>query len=156
MWLIARLGAIALVILALRGKRWAYASFVVVSLLYFPAQVGFRLQPQACELAPTLQLAVFSLQNTAHVIIFGAFYGLSWIQFRRAGRAAFAWAALATLVMGALLEIAQGLTGQGHCRLRDLVPDATGAALALLLIALGTSYVARRAQGQRRDPPVAA
>jgi hypothetical protein len=48
------------------------------------------------------------------------------------------------LVMGALLEIAQGLTGQGHCRLRDLVPDATGALLALLLIALGTSYVARR------------
>jgi hypothetical protein len=62
-WLIARLGAIALVVLALRGKRWAYAGFVVVSLLYFPARVGFHLQPQACELAPTFQLAVFSLQK---------------------------------------------------------------------------------------------
>jgi VanZ family protein len=126
---------------------WAYAGFVVVSLLYFPAHVGFRLHPQACELAPSLQLAIFSLQNTPHILIFGAFYVLSWIQFRRAGRAAFAWAGLATLVMGALVEIAEGVSGQGHCRLRDLVPDAAGALLAFLLIALGTSYVARRARG---------
>ena len=133
-----------LLVLALRGKRWAYAAFVGVSLLYFPAKVGFRFHPQACELAPTLALAFFSLQNTPHIIIFGAFYALSWIQFRRHGRAGFAWAALATVLMGALLEVAQAVTGRGHCRLRDLVPDVVGALLALLLIALWSSHRGRR------------
>jgi VanZ family protein len=51
--------------------------------------------------------------------------------------------------MGALLEIAQGVTGRGHCRLRDLVPDMVGASLAFLLIALWHSYRGRRSQEQR-------
>jgi hypothetical protein len=32
-------------ILALRGIRWAYAAYVLLGLLYFPARVGFRLNP---------------------------------------------------------------------------------------------------------------
>ena len=116
--------------------RWAYAVFCVVGLAYFPARVGFQLHPQPCELAPSLRLAIFSLQNTPHIIIFGAFYGLSWVRFRDAGAMRFGWAGLATLVMGALVELAEGLTGQGHCRVRDLVPDAAGALLVALPLAL--------------------
>ena len=145
MWLIAQIAAVALLVLALRGRRWAYAGFVALSLLYFPLQVRFHFRPQACELAPTLHLAIFSLQNTAHIIIFAGFFALSWIQFRRAGGAGLAWAGLATLLMGALLEIAQGVTGYGHCRLRDLVPDFAGSLLAGLPI-LWYSYRARRGQ----------
>lgn len=147
MWILARIAAIILLILALRGKRWAYAGFVALSLLYFPAQVGFHLQPQACELVPTMRLAVFSLQNTAHIIIFAAFYGLSWIRFRHTGSGAFAWAALATLLMGLLLELAQGVSGYGHCRLRDLIPDSAGALVAALLIALWYSHQRQPTQG---------
>jgi len=117
-------------------KRWAYAAFVVVSLLYFPARVGFHFNPQPCELAPSFGLALYSLQNYPHIVIFAAFYLLSWVQFRSAGGARFAWAGVATLVMGALGEIAEGLTGQGHCRLRDLVPDSAGALLVALPLAL--------------------
>jgi hypothetical protein len=135
-WILARVVAIALLVLALRGKRWAYVAFVAVSILYFPARVGFHFQPRACELAPGFHLAVFSLQNTAHIIIFAAFYALSWIQFRRAGWGALAWAAVATLLMGALLELAQAVTGYGHCRLRDLIPDSIGGLLAALLLSL--------------------
>src|SRR6266496_2661591 len=116
--------------------RWAYGAFVVVSLLYFPARVGFHLHPQPCELAPSFRLAIYSLQNYPHIILFGAFYGLSWAQFRSAGPARFAWAALATLIMGALVELAEGVSGQGHCRVRDLVPDAAGALLVALPLAL--------------------
>lgn len=44
------LGFLGLGILFLRGVRWAYIAFVMPGLLYFPASVGFRLQPQPCEL----------------------------------------------------------------------------------------------------------
>jgi hypothetical protein len=116
--------------------RWAYAAFCTLSLLYFPAHVGFHLNPQPCELAPSLGLAFYSLQNYPHIIMFGALYGLSWVRFRGAGPAGFAWAALATGIMGALVEVAEGVTGQGHCRVRDLVPDAAGALLVALPLAL--------------------
>jgi VanZ family protein len=53
----------------------------------------------------------------------------------------FIWAALITMTMGALVEIAEGVTGKGHCRSRDLIPDAAGAligaVIVLLLIKLG-------------------
>lgn len=116
--------------------RWAYAAFCVLGLLYFPARVGFHLNPQGCELAPSLRLTIFSLQNYPHIIMFGAFYGFSWVRFRGAGAVRFAWAALATIIMGALVEVAEGLTGQGHCRVRDLVPDMVGALLVALPLAL--------------------
>jgi hypothetical protein len=31
--------------------------------------------------------------------------------------------------MGVLVELAEGATGRGHCRLRDLIPDFAGAML---------------------------
>ena len=52
-----------------------------------------------------------------------------------------------TMVVGALLELAQGVCGEGHCRLRDLLPDAAGAFLgwALLVILVGARARWRRA-----------
>ena len=41
---------------------------------------------------------------------------------------------MTTLTVGALLELAQGLTGAGHCRLRDLLPDPAGALLGWALL----------------------
>ncbi len=48
----------------------------------------------------------------------------------------FAWAALATIAMGALVEVGQGVSGKGHCRLRDLIPDAAGVLLGSVLVLL--------------------
>src|SRR5439155_1559109 len=48
--LAVRVGAGVLVLLALialRGKRWAYPAFVVLGLLYFPAETGVRQTRQA-------------------------------------------------------------------------------------------------------------
>ena len=54
---------------------------------------------------------------------------------------AFAWAVVATIVMGVLVEAAEGVTGKGHCRLRDLIHDTVGAlagsVIVLLLIKIG-------------------
>lgn len=42
--------------------------------------------------------------------------------------------------MGALVEISQGVTGKGHCRLRDLIPDAVGALLGSVIVCSGIKY----------------
>src|SRR5947209_8782053 len=132
-------GVLALLaLIALRGKRWAYFAFVVLGLLYFPAQTHFRVHVPKCEqLLPTIQVLVLSLHNYAYIALFAGFYWMSWVQFRRAD-ARGVWALLATLLVGALVEIAEGmtLTGRGHCRVRDLVPDAAGALGAALLLAV--------------------
>ena len=135
MMLLYRAVLIALLLLALWRYRWAYVAFAVLGLIYFPLKVGFRLDPNACEMLPSVGLAVYSLRNYPHIVGFSFFFVLSYVQFRgTAGRSRFAWAALATLVMGLLVELAEGISGQGHCRMRDLIPDAAGALL-------GAAYV---------------
>jgi hypothetical protein len=130
-------GVLALLaLIALRGKRWAYLAFVVLGLLSFPAQAHFRVHVPKCEqLFPTMPMVMLALQNYAHIALFAGFYWMSWVQFRRTD-ARIIWALLATLLAGALVEIAEGMTGQGRCRVRDLVPDAAGALGAALLLAV--------------------
>src|SRR3989440_3489229 len=137
--LAVRIGAGVLALLALitlRGKRWAYFAFVVLGLLYFPAQTHFRVHVPKCEqILPTIQVLVLSLHNYAYIALFAGFYWMSWAQFRTSDARGI-WALLATLLVGALVEIAEGTTGRGHCRVRDLVPDAAGALGAALLLAV--------------------
>ncbi len=141
--LAVRVGAGVLALLALltlRGKRWAYPAFVVLGLLYYPAQTHFHVHVPKCEqILPTIQVLVLSLQNYAYIALFAGFYWLSWVQFQRAD-ARVVWALLATLLVAALVEIAEGMTGGGrgqvHCRVRDLAPDVAGALGAALLLAV--------------------
>src|SRR6266852_7025176 len=118
-------GVLALLaLIALRGKRWAYVTFVLLGLLYFPAQTHFRVHGLKCEqLLPTLHLLVPLLHNYASIALFAGFYWLSWVQFGRSDARGI-WALVATLLVGALVEIAEGMTTRGQCRVRDLVPGA--------------------------------
>jgi len=132
-------GVLALLaLITLRGKGWAYPAFVVLGLLYFPAQTHFHVHAPKCEqLLPTMHVLVLSLHNYAYIALFAGFYWMSWVQFGRSDTRG-VWALLATLLVGALVEIAEGMTmtGRGHCRVRDLVPDAAGALGAALLLAV--------------------
>lgn len=121
-------------VLAFFRQRWAYALFVLLSLAYIPARTGFQLQTPQCEGVPSLGLALFSLTNYAHIVLFSVFFLMTVMQFPVRNGTALGWAALATLVMGALVELAEGATRTGHCRLRDLVPDTAGAALGAVAI----------------------
>ncbi|MFN2570419.1 MAG: hypothetical protein ABR537_02235, partial [Gemmatimonadales bacterium] len=132
-------GVLALLaLIALRGKPWAYLAFVVLGLLSFPAQSGFHVHAPKCDqLIPAMHVLVLSLQNYAYIALFAGFYWMSWVQVRRTeARFVFVWALLATLLLAALVEVAQGMTGRGGCRVRDLVPDAAGALGAALLLAI--------------------
>ena len=129
-------GFLVLAVLSLRGTRWAYVTFVVLGLLYFPVSVGFRLNPQPCELIPSLSLAVFSLTNYAHILLFILFFLMTSAQFRMSHWSGYAWAAAACMTMGILIEIAEGINGNHHCRLRDLIPDAAGVLLGSIIVFL--------------------
>ena len=83
---------------------------------------------------PTLRLAAFSLTNYSHIMLFSVFFLMTVRQFQARGAAALAWAALATIAVGAFVELAEGATRTGHCRLRDLVPDAAAAVLGTAVV----------------------
>jgi hypothetical protein len=134
-------GALALLaLIALRGKRWAYLAFVLLGVLYFPAQTHFQVHAPKCEqLLPTVQQLVPLLHNYVSIALFAAFYWMSWVQFERANARGI-WALVATLLAAALVEIAEGMTLRGHCRVRDLVPDAAGAVGAAVVLAIWARF----------------
>jgi len=133
MWLLTVVRLI-LAVLSLRGVRWAYIAFITLGLLYFPAKAGFQLDPHPCEMTFDFPLAIHSLSNYAHIVLFALGFALTSAQFRTWNWSAFAWAAAITIVLGALVEVAQGVTGQGHCRLRDLIPDTVGALAGSVIV----------------------
>jgi hypothetical protein len=155
--LAVRIGAGVLALLALialRGKRWAYFAFVVLGLLYYPAQAHFQLHAPKCEqILPTLQQIVPLLHNYLYLALFAGFYWMSWVQLRYANARVF-WALVATLLAAALFEIADGMTvvvavaktarhakavaaaAPLHCRVQDLVPAVAGAIGAAVLLAI--------------------
>lgn len=110
--------------------------YVVLGLLYFPLSVGFRLDPQPCEVAFSIPLTIHSLTNYAHIVLFLFFFLMTSAQFRMTHWSGYAWAALVGVTMGMLVELAQGITGRGHCRMRDLIPDAAGMALGAGIVYL--------------------
>ena len=126
--------------LAFRPTRWAYFTFVALGLLFFPARVGFHFHPQPCDCSLSVPLALFSLTNYGHLWRFAIFFLMTSAQVRSSrSRGQLLVALGAVLAMGIYVELAEGLTGEGHCRLRDLVPDLAGAVLGAVLLMLWKS-----------------
>jgi hypothetical protein len=145
MKLLMYLGFLVLGILSFRGMRWAYVTFVLLGLLYFPASVGFRLNPQPCEGIPNVPLAVYSLTNYAHIVLFVLFFLMTSAQFRMSRSSGYAWSAAACIAMGILVEVAEGISGTHHCRLRDIIPDAAGVVIGAGVVLLW-NVIKRRPQ----------
>lgn len=144
MWLLVFVVFLVLGVLSLRGVRWAYVTFVMLGLLFFPARVGFRFDPQPCEVAFNIPLAIFSLTNYRHIVLFTLFFVMTSAQLRMSNWSAFALAALTVIGMGILVELLEGVTGVGHCRVRDLVPDAAGILLGSIVVLVWKATVKRQ------------
>jgi VanZ family protein len=153
MWLLGVVVIVTIAAVALRRTRWArlarnvsrvaYGLLVLSPLIYFPYRSGFRLEPIACEWTFGSALAVHSLRNFPHVVLFAFFFLLTYAQLLDARRALL-WSAAACLAMGLVVEIAQGVTRAGHCRMRDLIPDAVGALAGMILVMTGRRVFAWR------------
>jgi hypothetical protein len=129
--------------LALRVSRWTYAAYIVAALLYYPVKAGFQLTPVACQWTFGPRLAVHSLTNFPHIILLGIFFLITYAQLPGVPRAML-WTAGACLLMGLLVEFEQGMTGLGHCRMRDLIPDSAGTLIGALLVAVGRKVWANK------------
>lgn len=128
------LGLVALVFGS--KARWAYVLMVALGLLYFPARVGFQLRPSGCQIEFNLELALLSLRNFSHIIHFAWFFIVTAAQFSGRTLSTFIWSGAISLLMGLAVELGEGLTGKGNCRIRDLVPDAVGALVGASLLLL--------------------
>lgn len=142
----------ALVTPALRWRRAAFGGFVLVGLGTFALRAGWPaipLTPTACEGLVGTTLALYSFRNTPHILLFALCFIVARAQFRgsatdtRSRRRANAGAVAMTLAIGALVELAEGVSGAGHCRLRDLLPDAAGALLGWAVLAMMGTLTAR-------------
>lgn len=131
--------------------RWAYVAFVLMIPLSFPAFTGFRVDPRPCELTFDLPLAVQSLSNYPHIILFFFFFLVTTKHFRLSGWPPWGWSIGLTMAMGAAMEIAQGLSGNHHCKSVDLIPDFIGALLGLMAVILGGTIANAKLSGRDRD-----
>ena len=123
---------LALAFLSFRGSRWAYGAFLVFAVGFIPARSGFALQPLVCETSMGLASAAYSLQNWKHVALCAVVASMTVAQLRRLRTWAFFVAVLGTVSLGLVAELEQGLFRDGHCRMRDLVPDTVGAVLGAM------------------------
>ena len=138
--------SVVMLAFALRRTRWARASLwtsraaygllVLQVPMYFLGKSGFEVSPPVCQWTFSLALAQHSLTNYPHIVLFTVFFLLSYAQLPGVPKAA-AWAALATVAVGLLLELSQGATGEGNCRMRDLIPDSAGALIGYALVTAG-------------------
>lgn len=123
---------------ALWASRLAYGTLVLQAPLYFLATGGFRVRPLVCEWTFGLALAKHSLTNYRHIVLFTVFFVLTYAQFRGARRS-IVWSAAATVAVGLIVELAQGVSGAHHCRMRDLIPDSVGALAGAIVVLAATS-----------------
>jgi len=148
-WLVTAV-FVVLAALAFRPTRWAYFTFVALGVLFFPARVGFHFHPRPCECALNVPLALFSLTNYGHLVRFTIFFLMTSAQMRGALlRTQLLLATGAVMAMGIYVELAEGFTGEGHCRLRDLVPDLAGAMVGAVILTLWT--LGQRLRGKNRQ-----
>jgi VanZ family protein len=122
-------------------RRWLYAASMVIAVTRLPARTGFRLTWPACDLRLTLENVGLSLTKVPHIVLFGAFFLLTVVQFDQLDRRALAWSLVATAMLSMLIEFQQGATRTGNCRLTDVAPNLLG---ALIVAALGIAALGIR------------
>lgn len=114
--------------------RFAYVAFVALGVLWMPARAAFRFDPKDCETAKSFALALHSMTNYKHIVLFTIFAIMTLAQFASDDRWRFVKLAFIALGMTVAVEGEQALLGVGHCRVRDLVPNAAGSLIGAFLI----------------------
>ncbi|HMA21688.1 MAG TPA: hypothetical protein VKO87_12850 [Gemmatimonadaceae bacterium] len=122
---------------------------MIVAVARIPARTGFRLHSPSCDMELSLENVGRSMTKLPHMILFGMFFLLTVIQFDRVDRSTLAWSLLATLLLGLIVEIEEGATRTGNCRLTDVLPDLFGAVVVTALIIIVVMIRSRL----RESPP---
>lgn len=115
-------------------RRWLYGAYMVVAVLRIPARVHFHLVAPRCDTRLTLENATLSMTKVPHMVLFGVYFLLTLLLFDRFSLRAFSWSLVATGALGLLVELEEGASRTGNCRLTDVLPDITGAAVVGAII----------------------
>lgn len=135
---------------AVVAKALGIRAYMLIAIARIPARTGFPLDGRRCDLRLSLENAQLSLTKLPHIVLFGLFFLITVVQFDRLDRRAFAWSLLATFALGTLVELEEGATRTGNCRLTDLLPDGVGALMAMMLVVATLAI-----RDRRRHPAVA-
>jgi hypothetical protein len=128
-------------------RRWAYAAYMLYGVLAIPARTGFHLRAPVCDMRLTSGNFAASLTKVPHIVLFAFFFLLTIAQFGRIDRKAVAWSFLATIGLGILVELEEGATRTGNCRMTDVAPDALGALIAIAPVMAAVMIYRRWASG---------
>ena len=107
---------------------------MLVAVLRIPARIGFRLGAPVCDTRMTLANAGLSMTKVPHIALFAIFFVLTALQFDELNQRALRLSLLATVALGLLVELEEGASRTGNCRLTDVLPDITGALIATVAI----------------------
>lgn len=118
-----------------RWRRWIYGAWLLLAVTRIPARTGFRLSWPVCDTTLSMENFALSLTKVPHIVLFGTFFLITLIQFDRVNRKSLAWSVAATALMSFVVEIEQGATRTGNCRMTDVVPNLLGAIIVAILMA---------------------
>lgn len=107
---------------------------MLVSVVRIPARTGFHLSSPMCDTRLTAENVGLSLTKVPHMVLFGIFYLLTVLQFDVFGRRTILVSLAATAGLGLLVELEEGATRTGNCRITDVVPDLVGALIVAGLL----------------------
>jgi VanZ family protein len=82
----------------------------------------------------TLLNARLSMSKVPHLVLFALFFLVTLVQYDRVSAQSVRVALLVTLALGLLVELEEGASRTGNCRLTDVLPDVAGAAMAGILV----------------------
>lgn len=135
---------------AWQRRRWIYGTWIVVAVTRIPARTGFSVTAPVCDVALTSQNLALSLTKVPHILLFGAFFLLTLIQFERIDRTSMNVSLAATVAISIIVELEQGATGTGNCRMTDVAPNLLGGFIAAALV-IAALAMRRRLPGHQAD-----
>ena len=119
-----------------RQRRWLYATYMIVAVTRIPARTKFHLVAPVCDTRLTLENASRSMTKVPHMVLFGLFALVTAAQFNRLDRRTIFWSLAATAALGLIVELEEGTTRTGNCRITDVMPDIVGALAMLVPLAV--------------------
>jgi hypothetical protein len=132
-------------------RRWVYAAYMLYGVTRIPARTGYRLISPVCDTRLTMENAGLSLTKVPHIVLFGLFFLITVVQFDHIDRSALTWSLGATLALGLIIELEEGATRTGNCRITDVLPDLLGALIVAALLMIVTMVAAHVFGPRRRD-----
>ena len=111
--------------------RSVFVALSVAAIVYTPIASDFVTAYKGCEVIPPAGVIVRTLTNYKHIISFCILFILASQCFRRG---AFWKSAAVVLLLSAVVEVEQAFFLEGHCRVRDILPNLIAVGVGILIV----------------------